>query len=222
MMQSPLVSLCISSITCCGETDSRSASCRSRKAASRASTGESADAISPTPRRRLPILSRPLTSVEHVGEHRLDIADDRNIDLDVLRNRRRIDIDMDDGLRLGREVRDAAGDAIVEARADRDQAIGIADRRVGAVRAVHPEHPETQRIGGRERPQAHQGLGHRDAEAARKLRQLGRRTRPLHAAADVEERLLAFSIASIARSIWRGLPLNRRLVAAQYRPCPDT
>ena len=53
-----------------------------------------------------------------------------------------IDIDMNDGLGVGREVRDTAGDAIVEARADRHQAIRVAYGRVGAVRAVHPEHPQ--------------------------------------------------------------------------------
>ena len=71
--------------------------------------------------------------LEHIGEHALDVADDRNIDFDIFRNRRRIDIDMNDGLGLGREILDAAGHAIIEARAHRDQAIGVAYRGVGAV-----------------------------------------------------------------------------------------
>ena len=158
----------------------------------------------------------PLDHCQHVGEHRLDVADDRDVDLDVFGNRRRVDIDMDDGLGVGREVGDASGHAVVEARADRHQAIGIAHRRIGAVRAVHPEHPQAQRVGGGHRAQAHQGLGHRDAHAARKLGKLGRRARPLHAAADVEQRLVAlfdrldraFDLARIA--------LQRRLVAAQF------
>src|SRR5216683_8261076 len=33
---------------------------------------------------------------QHIDEHRLDIADNRNIDLDVLGDRGRVDIDMDD------------------------------------------------------------------------------------------------------------------------------
>ena len=45
---------------------------------------------------------------------------------------------------LRREILDASGHAIIEARAHRDQAIGVADRGVGAIRAVHPEHPEPQ------------------------------------------------------------------------------
>src|SRR5580704_1250734 len=81
---------------------------------------------------------------QHVGEDRLDVADDRNVDLYVFRNRRRVDVDVNDRFGLGREFGNLAGDAIVEARADCDQAIGVADRRVGPVRTVHPEHPEPQ------------------------------------------------------------------------------
>ena len=79
---------------------------------------------------------------EHLGQDDLDVADDRHVNLDVLGDRRRVDIDMNDGLGLGREIGDASGHAVVEARADRDQAIGIAHGGIGAVRAVHPEHPE--------------------------------------------------------------------------------
>src|SRR5882757_1436463 len=83
---------------------------------------------------------------EHVAEHRFYVADDRNIDPHVLRDRRRIDIDMNDRFSLRRELGDLAGHAIVEARAHRNQAISIADCRVSAVRTVHPEHPEPERI----------------------------------------------------------------------------
>jgi len=40
--------------------------------------------------------------------------------LDVLGDRGRVDIDMDDGFGFGGELGNLAGDAIVEARTDRD------------------------------------------------------------------------------------------------------
>src|SRR5208283_1884682 len=128
----------------------------------------------------------------HVCQYRLDIADDRNIDLDVLRNRRRVDIDVNNRLGLRREFRNLAGDAIVEARSDCDQAIGVAYRRVGGIRTVHPEHPEPERIRGGVRSQAHQRLGDWNTKYFNQFTQLGRRTGPLHAAADVEQRCRTF------------------------------
>ena len=59
-------------------------------------------------------------------------------------------LEIDDGsisiwmmvLALRCEVGDAPGYAVVKTRADRNQTIGVAYRRVGGVRAVHPEHPQ--------------------------------------------------------------------------------
>ena len=53
----------------------------------------------------------------HVLEHMRAIADDRQIDLDVLVDRGRVDVDVD-LLRARREGVEPAGDAVVEARAD--------------------------------------------------------------------------------------------------------
>src|SRR5579872_6148348 len=102
------------------------------------------DLLMPLGPRRTPFADTlaSLHRVEHVGQYALDVADDRDTDLDIFRDRGRIDIDVDDGLGLRREILDASGDAIVEARADRDQAIGVADRGVGAIRAVHAQHSE--------------------------------------------------------------------------------
>src|SRR5216683_246124 len=96
---------------------------------------------------------------------------------------------MDDRFGLGREILDASGDAIIKARANCDQAIRVANRGVSAVRTVHPEHSEAQRIGGGERAKAHQRLAERNAEPTHQLSQFGCRARPLHTTADVEERL---------------------------------
>src|SRR6266404_6744463 len=60
---------------------------------------------------------------QHIDEHRLDVADNRDINLDVLGDRGRVDVYMDDGFGFGCELGNLAGDAIVEARTDRDQTV---------------------------------------------------------------------------------------------------
>src|SRR5712692_11942089 len=122
---------------------------------------------------------------------------------------------MDDRFGLGREILDASGDAIIKARANCDQAIRVADRCVSAIRTVHPEHSEAQRIGGGERTEAHQRLAQRNAEPAYQLSQFGRRARPLHATADVEERLFTLLDRLDCTLDLAGIALYRWLVAAQ-------
>jgi hypothetical protein len=46
---------------------------------------------------------------------------------------------------LRRELRRHAGDAVVEARADRDQEVAVLDRIVRERRAVHAEHAHRER-----------------------------------------------------------------------------
>jgi hypothetical protein len=73
------------------------------------------------------------------------------------------------------ELRELAGDAIVEARADRADQVGLVHRVVGRARAVHAEHPEPALVrrplrgAGRECAEAHQRARHREAVAAREL-----------------------------------------------------
>src|SRR5229473_1982805 len=122
---------------------------------------------------------------------------------------------MDDRFGLGREILDASGDAIIKARANCDQAIRVADRCVGAVRAVHPEHSEAQRIGGGEGAKAHQRLAERNAEPTHQLSQFGRCTRPLHTTTDVEERLFTLLDRLDCALDLAGIALYRWLVAAQ-------
>ena len=94
----------------------------------------------------------------HVLEHVRAVADDRHVDLDVLVDRGRIDVDVD-LLRAGREGVEPAGDAVVEARADADHQVAIVHRPVGLPGAVHAEHAEPLRIGGRIGAEPHQGRG---------------------------------------------------------------
>ena len=99
---------------------------------------------------------------QHVFEHMRAVADDRHVDLDVLVDRGRIDVDVD-LLRVRRERVEPAGDAVVEARADADHHVAIVHRPVGFVGAVHAEHAEPLRIGGRKGAEAHQRRGDREA-----------------------------------------------------------
>jgi len=55
-------------------------------------------------------------------EHPLHVADDRYVDSDVLADLGWIDVDVND-LRVGREARDFARYAVVEARPDRDEEV---------------------------------------------------------------------------------------------------
>ena len=127
----------------------------------------------------------------HVFQHMRAVADDRHVDMDVLVDRRRIDIDVD-LLRAGREGVDAAGDAVVEARADADHHVAIVHRHVGFQRAVHAEHAHPFRIGGGERAEAHQRRGDREAgELDQFAQQVARRLAGIDdAAAGVEQRPL--------------------------------
>ena len=85
-----------------------------------------------------------------------------DVDLDVLVDRGRVDVDVD-LLRAGRERVEPAGDAVVEARADADHHVAVVHRPVGLVGAVHAEHAEPLRIGGRKGAEPHQGRGDREA-----------------------------------------------------------
>src|SRR5712692_2269133 len=122
---------------------------------------------------------------------------------------------MDYRFGLGREILDASGDAIIKARANCDEAIRVADRCVSAVRTVHPEHSEAQRIGGGEGAKAHQRLAERNAEPTHQLSQFGRCTRPLHTTTDVEERLFTLLDRLDCALDLAGIALYRWLVAAQ-------
>ena len=111
-----------------------------------------------------------------------------------------IDIDVD-LLGARRERIEAAGDAVVEARADVDHHVAIVHRHVGFVGAVHAEHAEPLLVGGGIGAEAHQRRGDREAGQMRtnsrsKLARL--RAGIDDAAAGVEDRPLALAIRSTA------------------------
>src|SRR5206468_12706337 len=71
--------------------------------------------------------------------HVAAVTDDRHVDADVLVDRRGVYIDMD-LLGVRRERIDAAGDAVVEARADAQHDVAIMHRHIGLVGARSEEH----------------------------------------------------------------------------------
>ncbi len=60
----------------------------------------------------------------HLGQYVLDVADDRQVDTDILLDRGRVDVDMDD-LGVRRKGGDLAGDPVVEAGADGDEQVAM-------------------------------------------------------------------------------------------------
>ena len=142
------------------------------------------------------------------------VGQDRHIDPHVLVDRRGIDIDLD-FFRVGREGRQPARHAIVEARADRDHHIAIVHRHVGFVHAVHADHADRQFVGAGKTAQPHQRLRAGETGQAHQLAErLGRgRTRIHHAAADIEERLLGLRHQLHRRRDRAGVGLGLRTIA---------
>jgi len=74
-------------------------------------------------------------------EHEPAVSDDGNIHLHVLADRRGVDVDVYHP-RVGDEFRNLSGNAVVEARADRNEQVGIVHGLVGVTGTVHAEHLE--------------------------------------------------------------------------------
>ena len=88
-------------------------------------------------------------------EDPLHVAHDGNIRRAILADLGGIDIHVDDfGVR--RERGQAAGDAIVEADAERDQQVGLGHAHVGRVAAVHAGHADEVRMRAGQPAQPHQ------------------------------------------------------------------
>ena len=121
-------------------------------------------------------------------EHVLRVAHDRHVDRLVLADLGRVDVDVDD-LGLARERRELAGHPVVEAHADGDEQVGLGDRVVRVLRAVHARHADPQVVVLGERALAHHRGGDRELhELGELLELLGRaardaRRRPRRAAA---------------------------------------
>ncbi len=126
---------------------------------------------------------------DHLGQHAVDWANDRNICLDGLGDGCRINVDVDD-LGIRAELGRAVDDAVIETRADRQNHIGVMHRQVGGVAAVHAEHADELAVAARIAAQAHQRIGHRQVEHLRQLGQLCRGLAQDHAATGVDDRTL--------------------------------
>ena len=75
------------------------------------------------------------------------IADDRNVGVDDLVDRRWVDVDMG-FFRAGAEILHATGDPVIEPRADIDHQIAIVHRQIGLIEPVHSEHTQPALTGG--------------------------------------------------------------------------
>jgi hypothetical protein len=112
---------------------------------------------------------------QELDQHVLDVADDGNVHLDALGDRRWVDIDVDDLARVGGKVLRVADHAVVETGADGDQHVAVLHRHVGFIGPVHARHADEFVVAGAVGAQAHQGVGDGEAELIDQLVQFRRR-----------------------------------------------
>ena len=103
------------------------------------------------------------------------VADQRNIDFDILVDLRRIDLDVY-LFCIGRVSFQRTGDAIVEAHAKGQQQVGFLDRVIDPGFSVHAHHAEIQRVRRGQRAQAKERECNRDAGALGKIAHLAHRS----------------------------------------------
>ena len=147
---------------------------------------------------------------EQVLEHLAEIADDADVNLDVLADLGRVDVDVHLA-RVGGVGLEVAGDAIVEAHAEGEQQVGLLDCRVDPGLAVHAHHAEVQRVGGGDAAESEQRHGNRDLGALGELADDGLRVRHHDAVAGEDQRPLG-RVDQIER------PGDRRGVDDDLRP----
>jgi len=123
-------------------------------------------------------------------QHFAHVADDRYVDLHPLRDRRGVDVDMDDGALLLKEMFGIADHAVIEARADREQHVAVLHRHVGFIGSVHAEHAHELRVGRGITAESHQRVGARETQHAHQLGELLGSIAQNHAAAAVDHRPL--------------------------------
>ena len=135
------------------------------------------------------LLATLVEGSRQVLEHGRHGADDGHLDLDVLGDRRRVDVDVDDA-RVRAEARQIARDAVIEARAHGQQHVALVHGHVGFDGAMHAEHAKKLRVVGGVGAKTHQCVGDRKAESPRELRELRRALAEHDAAAGVDHRPL--------------------------------
>ncbi len=120
---------------------------------------------------------------QQIGEHLLEVPDDRHVGAPVLADLRRVDVRVHDGGVRG-ERRQLAGDPVVEACAERDDQVGLLQRCHGSDGPVHAGHAQVLRVRVGQRTASHQG-GHRGgAGRVHEPTQVGRRAGTDHAPTD--------------------------------------
>ena len=144
------------------------------------------------------------------------VADDRHVGPAHLALLGWIDVDMDD-LGFLRERIHAAGDAVVEARTERDQQVGALHRRDGGRGAVHARHAEAQRVIVGERAARHERGDDGDLRHLGEFAQCARRARLQHAAAHVQHGALGAQDQLRGFLDHAGVTLDVGFVAGQRR-----
>ncbi len=166
------------------------------------------------PRHPICCIPPPLHPLEEGLEHRLDVADDRDVDELVLPDLGRVDIDVDDrGVR--REGLDLAGHPVIEPGAYGDEEVASGDRVVRCLGAVHTEHAEAERVIAGDGAKTHQGRRHRDGGCLGKPQEFGRCPRVDHSPTGIDQGTLGLD-DQVERSIdLADVPLVGGLVAPE-------
>ncbi len=157
-----------------------------------------------------------LIDSKHFCQYAFNRANNRNIGLDGLGNRRRIDIDMDDlGVRAELAGVIAIDDTVIKACTDGQDHVCVMHGQVGGVAAVHAKHTDELTIGTRISTQPHQGVGHRQVERARQFSQRARGTTKNDATTGVHDRTLGFEQHFYRFADLTGMTTGSRIVGAQ-------
>ena len=110
---------------------------------------------------------------QQVVDDLAEVADQADVDLDVLVDLGAVDLDVD-LLGVERVGLDVAGHPVVEAHAERDQQVGFLDGGVDPGLAVHAHHAEVERMRRRDAADAEQRHRNRDVGVLGEPRAPGR------------------------------------------------
>ena len=96
----------------------------------------------------------------HLRDRLFCIGYDRDIDMDVSRDRSGVYVDVDD-LRVRGKFMQLSGDTVIETCSDREQQIALADCHIRRIRAVHAKVSDEQRVFRGDRAASHNGCDNR-------------------------------------------------------------
>ena len=137
------------------------------------------------PLRMLFLLDLGQHGVQHIGR----IAHDGKIDLHILAQLTRVDVDLDDGGVLCKGL-GVQGHTVREAGAHCNEHIAVGHSAVGGVAAVHAHHPDVHRVAVGHDACGHQGISRRDLGLLQQVAQGLAGSCAAHAAAKVDQRAL--------------------------------